>query len=395
MSKRITCNEFLERKKETGRLDHINVLEEYTGHKNKLKCFCTRHSIEFYTTPETLLSSHGCKKCGNEETTKAKLLSQDEYVKKANIKNPMIKVIGDYLGSYKEITVECCDCHKVWNVKRAIYLIIKVKKCPYCSDAISFPNKLMFNILNDLHIDFDNEVNFDWCKFYLNGEQRQGRYDFVLSSSSNKYIIEMDGSFHEKPHGYSVFSKEDIKLIDSIKDNLAYLNNYVMIRINCSNVDFDAIKTEIYKSELRSILDLDLVDWRLCYINSLRSRLIEACELWNRKLSTTEISNILKISIRTTINYLKRGARLTLCDYSSSKSRWQTLEKQRLKCVCLNTKEVFNSITIAARKYNTFKTSISACCKNMSKYAGKHPITNENLHWEYYDEIKHCNFFAA
>lgn len=55
--------------------------------------------------------------------------------------------------------------------------------------------------------------------------------------------------------------------------------------------------------------------------------------------------------------------------------------------VCLETGEVFQTMQDAA-KWCGQKciTSIAKSCKGEVKSAGKHPITNEKLHWEYYKE---------
>lgn len=55
--------------------------------------------------------------------------------------------------------------------------------------------------------------------------------------------------------------------------------------------------------------------------------------------------------------------------------------------VCLETGEVFQTMQDAA-KWCGQKciTSIAKSCKGEVKSAGKHPITNEKLHWKYYKE---------
>lgn len=50
---------------------------------------------------------------------------------------------------------------------------------------------------------------------------------------------------------------------------------------------------------------------------------------------------------------------------------------------CLNTKEVFKSTRDVERKYNIPHECISKCCRNKSKYAGRHPLTGEKMVWEY------------
>lgn len=52
------------------------------------------------------------------------------------------------------------------------------------------------------------------------------------------------------------------------------------------------------------------------------------------------------------------------------------------KIRCINTGEIFPSISEAARHYNIYQTNISKVLKGERKSAGKHPKTGEKLHWE-------------
>ena len=42
------------------------------------------------------------------------------------------------------------------------------------------------------------------------------------------------------------------------------------------------------------------------------------------------------------------------------------------------------SLKDISEKYNANQSQITKCCKGKAKSAGKHPITNEKLVWEYY-----------
>lgn len=52
------------------------------------------------------------------------------------------------------------------------------------------------------------------------------------------------------------------------------------------------------------------------------------------------------------------------------------------KIRCINTGEIFPSISEAARHYNIYQTNISKVLKGERKSAGKHPETGEKLYWE-------------
>lgn len=56
------------------------------------------------------------------------------------------------------------------------------------------------------------------------------------------------------------------------------------------------------------------------------------------------------------------------------------------KVVCINTNEIFDTLTEASDKYNVNRGNISECCFGIRKTAGRLTETNEKLIWQYYDE---------
>lgn len=56
------------------------------------------------------------------------------------------------------------------------------------------------------------------------------------------------------------------------------------------------------------------------------------------------------------------------------------------KILCITTGEIFDCVIFAAKKYNTSRQNISGCLNGRQNFAGKHPITGENLKWEYIEE---------
>ena len=61
-------------------------------------------------------------------------------------------------------------------------------------------------------------------------------------------------------------------------------------------------------------------------------------------------------------------------------------ENKRIKIICLNNKEVFNSIEDAAKKYNINSSDICTCCKGKLYHAGRDKNTGELLSWQYYKD---------
>lgn len=57
------------------------------------------------------------------------------------------------------------------------------------------------------------------------------------------------------------------------------------------------------------------------------------------------------------------------------------------KVKCIETNQIFNTLTQACKWCGLKSVSnITLCCQGKTKYAGKHPVTNIPLHWEYVTE---------
>lgn len=57
--------------------------------------------------------------------------------------------------------------------------------------------------------------------------------------------------------------------------------------------------------------------------------------------------------------------------------------------VCINTGEFFRNSQLAGKKYGLYNgETVVDCCNHTSQYAGIHPITNDFLKWEFYDNYK-------
>lgn len=60
--------------------------------------------------------------------------------------------------------------------------------------------------------------------------------------------------------------------------------------------------------------------------------------------------------------------------------------REYTKVICLETKEIYYSIAGASRETNIDASDICNCCKGRKNVAGRHPITGEYLHWQYYSD---------
>lgn len=83
------------------------------------------------------------------------------------------------------------------------------------------------------------------------------------------------------------------------------------------------------------------------------------------------------------------GERLQWSFYDKNKiyEKPEYINDRARKVKCLNTGQVFPTLTSACEWCNLRGVSnIMDCCKGKRKHAGRHPVTNEQLKWEYIDE---------
>lgn len=309
-------------------------------------------------------------------------------------------------GSRAIVDMKCPDCGFV-KPRKISRLARDGFSCDRCSDGVSYPEKVMHSVLEQLGIEFISQltkVNFKWCGKY--------KYDFYLPQINN--IIEINGQQHYTHSFERIKSNKKIKTLQEEQDNdkakldlalLNGINNYITIDCRISNINF--IKDSILSSNLYELYDLGNINWIKCHEYACNSLIKEACNLWNNGFdSVMQISHEMNICKSTAIKYLKQGTILGWCDYDSNieikKNTASRAKKTSIKVICINTKEIFNSQKIAGEKYNISPTGISGTCRGIHKFSGKDPKTGEPLVWMHYDdyllqnkEIKQLNSVAS
>lgn len=297
--------------------------------------------------------------------------------------NELVKYFVNKEDSYKYshyseqyIPVKCPDCGNIRKIS-ILNLYINGFTCPKCGDGISMPNKMMFNILEQL-LGLDNfkrEYSPTWIGRRL--------YDFYFELNNKKYIIEMDGGLG---HGNEVYNTDNITSeeylkIDNYKDEKAIEYGVEKpIRIDCNPSKFDYIKRNILNNDrLNKLFNLSKIDWNNVFQYTLTNKMKEACDLWNDNYNVLEISNKLKLSDSTIRRYLNNGNKLNLCCYNGIENIGLS-NARAVKCIEYNL--VFNTITECASKLSkmlnlNFNTSnISQVCKGNRK-------THNKLHFEF------------
>ena len=271
--------------------------------------------------------------------------------------------------SLKEIYPICPDCGKIKNkpIKiRSIYTNHSIG-C-ICSDKISYPEKVMLNILNEFNIDHIyqyNKANDEWCGNY--------RYDFYIPKHNT--IIEVHGGQHYRKSNFKRDLKEEQEN-DRLKKELALNNsigNYIII--DCKYSDINYIKNSIINNtSFNDIIDTSLIDWKKIDQLSTNNKIKDVCSYYEKhklSMSIKDIAINLKISKSTLNRYLKHGDKFNWCDYQTNK-KIKVLEEDK---TFDNIDECINYLNGKFKGATFKKIPIYSCCnKNKSSYKGLHFI---------------------
>lgn len=217
-------------------------------------------------------------------------------------------------SSNQKIYPICPDCGRVKDREMKINTIFN--SCSigcFCNDGISYPEKFMFNVLEQLGLTFKTQLNktiFNWCDKY--------RYDFYFEFNNDKYIIETHGIQHYEDRNKS--KVKDVKENDRLKKELALVNgikeeNYIIVDCRYSTLEW--IKKYVLKSKIKELFNLNSIDWDKVQKYACSNLIKKACEYKrnNPIMSTGEIGNIMGYTYNTIASWLKIGNEYSWCNY--------------------------------------------------------------------------------
>lgn len=255
-------------------------------------------------------------------------------------------------GSNEKVDMKCPICNTIRN-----YSIIKLNSrgfvCTKCTDNRSYPEKFMYNLLDQLKLKFKSEVIFKWSGKY--------RYDFVF----NEFIVEMDGLFHKVDNNMNGTTAEQSKQTDDIKDAIAIENGYEIIRIEAYESNFLYLKNKVLNSNLKNILNLKYVDWQKLELDIInKSLLLEVSELWKKGTRHFEIADILHINKQKVTSLLKTSARVGMTNYDPiiNKFVYKPISSNSVAVKCLNDNKIFYSMKQAELYYGIYKNGVGSVC---------------------------------
>lgn len=234
--------------------------------------------------------------------------------------------------------------------------------CQYCSDGKSFPERVMYRLLNELKLRFEWDRNTTWSE----GK----RYDFYIPEMGG-IIIEVHGEQHYKKSFVTAGGRsldEEIEN-DMYKEELAKLNGIThYIVIDASRATFDSIKESITNSMLNKLYSLEEIDWIKIHKKTVSPIIKDVCDLWNQSFGTAgDIGLELNLDRNAVTQYLKVGATFGICDYTPKKGKNLSDGKAKKPIVQLTLDGDFVSYWNSASDYVelnnlTSATGIRNCC---------------------------------
>ncbi|WP_102691403.1 zinc-ribbon domain-containing protein [Rummeliibacillus pycnus] len=310
-------------------------------------------------------NGNGCPICDNKIILKG---FNDMWTTNPKLSSLLLNPEDGYKYSQtsgRKVNWKCSECESIIRNKKIADINYYGIKCPKCSDGFSIPERIMYNLLMQLNIDFNHDVSFKWSN--------TKRYDFYIPLIN--LIIETHGGQHSERGFKSIGGRSLDEEIanDKLKEKLAKGNdieNYIVIDTRLS--EFDYIKTNILNSKLSLFLDLNNVDWIKIFTDSQKSLSKIAYELWNDGLKDVVlIANKLNIHKRTVWRYLEFWSSLGKCDdfidYNDQKRKVVQLSPDNVLI------KVWMSISDAVKKSGLTITTgnISKVCKGQRNKTGE------------------------
>jgi hypothetical protein len=360
----------------------VQVLEQIKINYKRDNCTVNSHKAYKYKclvcgTIGTITEGHikenrGCSTCSNQKIVKGinDIATTHPHLVKyfANIEDAY-RVSS---GSEKKIPLICPDCKTINKSLSISKLVERNFYCSACGDGVSYPEKFLFNMLQQTEIEFKIQKTFKWSKDFncltnsnLNGDKT---YDFYVKKLN--CIVECHGEQHYSKSFSTVGGRtlNEEQENDKIKENLAIDNgieNYIVIDCRYSEIEF--IKNNILNSKLAKLFDLSNIDWIKCHEYACSSLIKIACDLWNNGIkSTKEIGKIMKSDKSTIVRYFKQGRKINLCDYET---KYEIKDKNMVKvCELWNTglyhvRDIAKILDLEPYKINNYLNE----CKQLGK----------------------------
>lgn len=313
---------------------HLRVIGKYENMNKPISIFCNVCNSETTTIASVVSNTEmcGCAVCCGKQI---RVGYNDLWTTAPSVAELLNSSEDGYKvtkTSHQYMDFKCPICSKI--IKRKVSTVYENGLCCDCHRKnVSFGERFLHSMLNQLGVDYDTEHIFEWSTNVvdknksLNGTKR---YDVYVDDLD--MVIEVHGIQHyeERSNNFNFRTLKEEQSNDRLKQYLALQNGIKKyIVLDCRKSDMDWIKKSILQSELFTLYDLSKVDWNKCLDYAKSERVQEISDLWNSKLSLGEICKTSHMSRTNVRKHLQNGKQLGLCDYSIEESRLRGIKLKK------------------------------------------------------------------
>lgn len=389
--KRKTENEF--KVEMDSKNPYVDILSHYVNDKTKVKVRCRACGHEWDATPNNLLKGKHCPKCAKIERAINRTKSNEDFLLQIQSINPLIEIQESYKADAVPLMVKCKKCSYSWKVRPSN--LLQGSGCPRCARSqSSFMEQYIY-----------------WAFVYALGE------DKVLYRNRTLIDNELDICIPDKnlaiePGGY-YYHKENLNLDYAKIEKCKRIGmRLIIIYDNCKEATPSIDNKDVYyfkydlkyeanNSTLRDIISKLFDEYSITCDTSeafWKKVLVKANEYSKRKnkeqLQSQLISNgFTKIIVMSEYegNHMAINVKCAICENEWKATphnllagrgcpkcaikRGATLRRKKVKCI--ETGEIFNSVSDANKRFHT--THIGDVCNNKREFAG-------GFHWEFCED---------
>lgn len=338
-------------------LEIIKKSRNKFNHKSYIVKSLVYPDAPYYNIDESnIKKGTGCAYKNNKRIYEGNSLYSLEWIRPYIINIEEAKRISP--KSSRKIQMQCPECKQKKDIAPNTVHDYGFS-CPKCNINISYPEQFFIAYSKVKNLPFKHQQ-------MLPGSNR--RFDSI--DYTNKVICEQWGIQH-----YDTDNKWYKESYEQDKDKRKYAkdNGWLLIELDCSKSSFDYIKNSINKCKYLPSIKKDEEDAIMDLIeDNKRYPIKEITDMYLSGKSTYEIGALLNINYSTVSRILSKN-NVSLRDSHEISSK---------KVRCINTGEIFISISEAQRFYNT--KNISNVCNGKRKSSGT--LNGQPLKWEFVEE---------